>query len=251
MRAIDGAAEPQNGITRGLDDYPRAEPPDITELHLDALCRVGLMAQVLQKLHPSLNQTTTHSHTKPHPGRQDKSRSCPLGNEAVNVLRHGGPQRRKHLRLPQRLHFPLPVHDRLHRRGSPAPLRHARPAPRLQPPLDGPRHSQPKPRKQKVRRRRQLLALAHLDQHGLHDHRAAATPRANTRAAATSMPRDIRRVSQQRRAQCVFVVAADRVRVGAVRSRWRTWTADAALYGLDGAGGEDHGYAGSGAWRGL
>jgi hypothetical protein len=129
-----------------------------------------------------------------------------------------------------------------------APLRHARPTPRLQPPLDGPRHSQPKPRKQKVRRRRQLLALAHLDQHKLHDHRAAATPRANTRAAATSIPRDIRRVAQQRRAHCVFVVAADRVLVGAVRSRWRKWTADAALYGLDGAGGEDHGYARSGAW---
>jgi mannosyl-oligosaccharide glucosidase len=52
MRVIDGAAEPQNGITRGLDDCPRAEPPDITELHLDALCWVGLMAQVLEIIAP-------------------------------------------------------------------------------------------------------------------------------------------------------------------------------------------------------
>lgn len=40
---------PETNYPSGLDDYPRAEPPDITELHLDALCWVGLMARVLEK----------------------------------------------------------------------------------------------------------------------------------------------------------------------------------------------------------
>jgi mannosyl-oligosaccharide glucosidase len=35
-----------NGAS-GLDDYPRAEPPHITELHVDALCWVGVMAGTL------------------------------------------------------------------------------------------------------------------------------------------------------------------------------------------------------------
>jgi mannosyl-oligosaccharide glucosidase len=41
---------PDTNYASGLDDYPRAEPPDITELHLDALCWVGVMAQVLEKI---------------------------------------------------------------------------------------------------------------------------------------------------------------------------------------------------------
>jgi mannosyl-oligosaccharide glucosidase len=41
---------PETNYASGLDDYPRAEPPDITELHLDALCWVGVMAQVLEKI---------------------------------------------------------------------------------------------------------------------------------------------------------------------------------------------------------
>jgi mannosyl-oligosaccharide glucosidase len=41
---------PDSNFASGLDDYPRAEPPDITELHLDALCWVGVMAQVLEKI---------------------------------------------------------------------------------------------------------------------------------------------------------------------------------------------------------
>jgi mannosyl-oligosaccharide glucosidase len=39
---------PELNDASGLDDYPRAEPPDITELHVDALCWVGVMAQVLE-----------------------------------------------------------------------------------------------------------------------------------------------------------------------------------------------------------
>ncbi|KAL1655348.1 Processing alpha glucosidase I [Didymella pomorum] len=42
----------------GMDDYPRAEPPDITELHLDALCWVGLMSHTLEKI--AFYTETTH-----------------------------------------------------------------------------------------------------------------------------------------------------------------------------------------------
>jgi mannosyl-oligosaccharide glucosidase len=41
---------PEKNYPSGMDDYPRAEPPDITELHLDALCWVGVMAKVLEKI---------------------------------------------------------------------------------------------------------------------------------------------------------------------------------------------------------
>ncbi|KAF2178121.1 glycoside hydrolase family 63 protein [Zopfia rhizophila CBS 207.26] len=41
---------PHYNFASGLDDYPRAEPPDPTELHLDALCWVGVMADALQKV---------------------------------------------------------------------------------------------------------------------------------------------------------------------------------------------------------
>lgn len=37
-------------LPSGLDDYPRAPKPDINDLHLDALCWVGLMAGVLKRL---------------------------------------------------------------------------------------------------------------------------------------------------------------------------------------------------------
>lgn len=40
---------PEYNYPSGLDDYPRAEPPDITELHLDALCWVGVMARTLEQ----------------------------------------------------------------------------------------------------------------------------------------------------------------------------------------------------------
>ncbi|KAH7084906.1 glycoside hydrolase [Paraphoma chrysanthemicola] len=40
---------PGTNYPSGLDDYPRAEPPDITELHLDALCWVGMMSRVLEQ----------------------------------------------------------------------------------------------------------------------------------------------------------------------------------------------------------
>ncbi|KAH4928180.1 hypothetical protein HBI26_202840 [Parastagonospora nodorum] len=48
---------PETNFASGLDDYPRAEPPDITELHVDALCWVGAMARVLEKIADYLNQT--------------------------------------------------------------------------------------------------------------------------------------------------------------------------------------------------
>ncbi|CBX92013.1 hypothetical protein LEMA_P047190.1 [Plenodomus lingam JN3] len=47
---------PETNVASGLDDFPRPEPPDVTELHLDALCWVGVMARTLQRiatLHPS------------------------------------------------------------------------------------------------------------------------------------------------------------------------------------------------------
>lgn len=40
----------QHVLTSGLDDYPRAPEPSKDELHLDALCWVSLMAQVLEKV---------------------------------------------------------------------------------------------------------------------------------------------------------------------------------------------------------
>lgn len=41
---------PGYAFASGLDDYPRAEPPDVSELHVDALCWVGVMASVLATL---------------------------------------------------------------------------------------------------------------------------------------------------------------------------------------------------------
>ncbi|KAF2471559.1 glycoside hydrolase [Lindgomyces ingoldianus] len=41
---------PEHNLASGMDDYPRAEPPNPTELHLDALCWVGVMASVLLQL---------------------------------------------------------------------------------------------------------------------------------------------------------------------------------------------------------
>ncbi|CAN9285008.1 unnamed protein product [Alternaria alternata] len=41
---------PGTNFASGLDDYPRAEPPDITELHLDALCWIGVMARTLERI---------------------------------------------------------------------------------------------------------------------------------------------------------------------------------------------------------
>ncbi|KAF2745649.1 glycoside hydrolase family 63 protein [Sporormia fimetaria CBS 119925] len=41
---------PNGNLASGLDDYPRAEPPDPTELHLDALCWVGVMARILTQI---------------------------------------------------------------------------------------------------------------------------------------------------------------------------------------------------------
>lgn len=49
---------PETNYPSGMDDYPRAEPPDITELHLDALCWVGLMSRTLEKI--AFFTETTH-----------------------------------------------------------------------------------------------------------------------------------------------------------------------------------------------
>ncbi|KAJ4294312.1 Processing alpha glucosidase I [Kalmusia sp. IMI 367209] len=40
----------QSNLASGLDDYPRAEPPDDTELHVDALTWVGVMTEIMEKL---------------------------------------------------------------------------------------------------------------------------------------------------------------------------------------------------------
>ncbi|KAK6390258.1 Processing alpha glucosidase I [Elasticomyces elasticus] len=44
----------QHIFASGFDDYPRARTPSTDELHLDALCWVGLMAQVLSKVAAAL-----------------------------------------------------------------------------------------------------------------------------------------------------------------------------------------------------
>ncbi|KAF7198126.1 Mannosyl-oligosaccharide glucosidase [Pseudocercospora fuligena] len=46
-------------LTSGLDDYPRASKPDNNDLHVDALCWVGLMAGVLKRL-------SSDNHTHPY-----------------------------------------------------------------------------------------------------------------------------------------------------------------------------------------
>lgn len=48
---------PETNFASGLDDYPRPEPPDTTELHLDALCWVGLMARTLEQVAFFTDQT--------------------------------------------------------------------------------------------------------------------------------------------------------------------------------------------------
>lgn len=47
---------PQHILTSGLDDYPRAQPPHPEELHVDALCWVGLMAVALGKISAFLGE---------------------------------------------------------------------------------------------------------------------------------------------------------------------------------------------------
>ncbi|PVH93879.1 glycoside hydrolase family 63 protein [Periconia macrospinosa] len=41
---------PETNLASGLDDYPRPEPPSLTELHVDALSWVGVMAETMAKL---------------------------------------------------------------------------------------------------------------------------------------------------------------------------------------------------------
>ena len=43
-------------LTSGLDDYPRAQPPHLEELHLDALCWVGSMAVALKRISTFLGE---------------------------------------------------------------------------------------------------------------------------------------------------------------------------------------------------
>jgi len=45
-----GGRTPKHTLTRGLDDYPRADPPHPAELHVDAMAWVGAAADALQKL---------------------------------------------------------------------------------------------------------------------------------------------------------------------------------------------------------
>ena len=37
-------------LPSGLDDYPRAQPPDVAELHLDALCWAGIMTRSMKQI---------------------------------------------------------------------------------------------------------------------------------------------------------------------------------------------------------
>ncbi|KAF2127328.1 glycoside hydrolase family 63 protein [Dothidotthia symphoricarpi CBS 119687] len=41
---------PDTNLASGMYDYPRAEPPDVSELHVDALCWVGVMSRTLEKM---------------------------------------------------------------------------------------------------------------------------------------------------------------------------------------------------------
>ncbi len=41
---------PETNSASGMDDFPRAEPPNVSELHLDALCWVGVMARTLERI---------------------------------------------------------------------------------------------------------------------------------------------------------------------------------------------------------
>jgi len=41
---------PRHTLTSGLDDYPRAQPPHIGELHVDLLSWIGLMARNIQRI---------------------------------------------------------------------------------------------------------------------------------------------------------------------------------------------------------
>ena len=56
----------QHILTSGLDDYPRAQPPHLKELHVDALCWVGLMDSVLMKLSIFLSEKKDHKAFSKH-----------------------------------------------------------------------------------------------------------------------------------------------------------------------------------------
>ena len=47
---------PQHILTSGLDDYPRSQRPNSEELHVDALCWVGLMATTLKNISTFLSE---------------------------------------------------------------------------------------------------------------------------------------------------------------------------------------------------
>ncbi|KAF2002759.1 glycoside hydrolase family 63 protein [Amniculicola lignicola CBS 123094] len=57
---------PGSNYASGLDDYPRAEPPDPSELHVDALCWVGVMAEALDKIAGYVGDTTDNATFKIH-----------------------------------------------------------------------------------------------------------------------------------------------------------------------------------------
>lgn len=57
---------PETNYPSGLDDYPRAEPPDVSELHLDALCWVGVMASTLEKIASAIKSTRDISSYQNH-----------------------------------------------------------------------------------------------------------------------------------------------------------------------------------------
>jgi mannosyl-oligosaccharide glucosidase len=48
---------PRHTLTSGLDDYPRAQPPHIGELHVDLLSWIGLMARNIQRIASYLGET--------------------------------------------------------------------------------------------------------------------------------------------------------------------------------------------------
>jgi mannosyl-oligosaccharide glucosidase len=233
---------PETNYASGMDDYPRAEPPDISELHLDALCWVGLMADVLEKVAAFVEKDTDAV------SYQNHARGVKTNLEAV------------HWDDKQGLYCDTVMRDDVHsyvcHKGYIALFPFitgfiGADHPHLSTTLDllrdsnhlwsdhGIRSLSPEDKKYGMGHNywrspiwininymiiEQLLQLAQTP--GPLQHRC----------------REIY-IAQQYRKHCFLSMASDGVCMGAVRSRRRTRSAYSALHGLDGTRGQGYGYA--------